>query len=209
MRVVAFLALVTGGCGGNASVESDQAPVTSVAVAPVDTGLGKVVGTAPAVTRGILSIVLLDPVADIEVPLPEEVPVMDQFGRMFNPAFLLVRTGQTVRFTNSEDELHTVHVMDSGGESLFNVATLFGSRYEYTFALADDYKVVCDSHTEMAADIMVVSSPYAVVADTDGAFTLLDVAPGIYKVTLLKGGERYELDLEIVAGHNQLDLTTL
>ena len=205
----AVLALMAGGCGGDARVEPDPPPLAPVAAAPVDTGLGQIVGTAPAVTRGVVSIVLLDPVADIDVPLPEEVAVMDQYGRMFNPGFLLVRAGQTVRFTNSEDDLHTVHAKDSASESLFNVATLWGSRYEYTFDLADDYKVVCNTHTEMEADIMVVSSPYAVVADTDGAFALPDVVPGIYTATLVRGTERHELQLEIVAGRNELDLTAL
>ena len=114
-----------------------------------------------------------------------------------------------MRFTNSEDDLHTVHVKDSAGESLFNVATLFGSRYEFTFDLADSYDVVCNTHTEMFADILVVNSPYAVVADREGGFTLSDVIPGTYTVTMLTGGDRREEDVEIVAGLNELDLTGL
>ena len=165
------------------------------------------VGMAPPANGAIQSAILLDPHADIEVPLPDEVPVMDQYGRMFYPLFLLVRIGQTIRFTNSEDDLHTVHVKDSAGESLFNIATLFGSRYEFTFDREDAYDVVCNTHTEMAADILVVSSPYAVLADSDGAFTVSNVIPGTYTVTMLNGEQRRERQVEIVAGRNELDLT--
>ncbi len=201
----AFIVLVTAACGTEAPGESMPAPPAPVP-APADVLTAQIVGTAPPANGAVVSVILLDPHADIDVPLPDEVPVMDQYGRMFYPLFLVVRKGQTIRFTNSEDDLHTVHVKDSAGESLFNIATLFGSVYEFTFDREDSYGVECNTHTEMAADILVVSSPYAVLADSDGAFTVPDVIPGTYTVTVLNGEDRRERDVEIVAGRNELDL---
>ena len=199
VTTVTIFAVVTTGCGREAPTQLSSAP-------PADTDLAQIVGTAPPTNGAVQSAILLDPHADIEVPLPDELPVMDQYGRAFYPLFLLVRQGQTVRFTNSEDDLHTVHVKDSAGESLFNVATLFGSRFEFTFDREDSYDVECNTHTEMAADILVVSSPYAVLADQDGSFTVPDVIPGRYTVTLLNGEDHREREIEIVAGRNLLNL---
>ena len=170
-------------------------------------GLAQVAGQARPATGMLVSIVLLDPHAEIEVPLPDGIPIMDQIGRQFVPGFILVRAGQTIDFTNSEDELHTVHVKDSHGESIFNIATMMGTTYEHTFEIGDEYSVICNTHTEMFADIMVVDAPYAVVADRDGRFAVPDVVPGRYTATVIHGPEHSEHEIEISAGPNEIDLT--
>ncbi len=180
-----------------AEVDAPAAPV----------GLAQVAGRARPATGMLVSIVLLDPHAEIEVPLPDETRIMDQIGRQFVPGFILVRAGQTIDFTNSEDELHTVHVKDSHGESIFNIATMMGTTYEHTFEIGDEYSVICNTHTEMFADIMVVEAPYAVVADRDGRFALPDVIPGRYTATVIHGLDHSEHEIEIAAGPNEIDLT--
>ncbi len=186
------------------AAESAPAGAASEADAPV---LGQVAGQARPAVGMLVSIVLLDPHAEIDVPLPDETPIMDQIGRQFVPGFILVRAGQTIDFTNSEDELHTVHVKDSHGESIFNIATMMGTTYEHTFEIGDEYGVICNTHTEMFADIMVVDAPYAVVADRDGRFAVPDVIPGRYTATVIHGPDRSELEIEIAAGPNEIDLT--
>ena len=187
----------------------EKDPETPAAAEPSASGLAQLVGTAPPANGAVVSIILLDPHEAIDVPVPDEIPVMDQFGRTFNPLFLLVRRGQTVRFTNSEEDLHTVHVKDSAGESLFNIATLFGTTYDFTFDREDSYDVTCNTHSEMQANILVVTSPYGVLVDSDGSFTVPDVMPGTYTVTMLNGEDRHEQDIEIVAGRNHIDFTEL
>ena len=210
LTMLTMFTTVTAACGTEAPVESAPEPAAALTVAaPADAGIATLVGTTPPANGAVVSIILLDPHAEIDVPLPDETPVMDQYGRAFNPGFLLVRSGQTVRFTNSEDDLHTVHVKDTAGESVFNIATLFGSSYEFTFDREDSYDVICNTHTEMFANILVVDTPYAVVAERDGSFTVPDVIPGTYTVTMLNGENRREREVEIVAGRNELDLTGL
>lgn len=190
------------------AAESRPAPAAAEAEAPAPAaGLAHVAGRARPATGMLVSIVLLDPHAEIEVPTPDETPVMDQIGRQFVPGFILVRAGQTIDFTNSEDDLHTVHVKDSRGETLFNVATMMGTSYKHTFEVGDSYSVICNTHTEMFADILVVDTPYAVVAGRDGRFTLPDVVPGRYTATVLHGADRGEIEIEIAAGPNDIDLT--
>ena len=183
-------------------------PAAAEAGAPAAAGgLAEVVGQAPPATGMLVSIVILDPHEEIDVPVPDETPIMDQIGRQFVPGFILVRAGQTIDFTNSEDELHTVHVKDSHGESIFNIATMMGTTYQHTFEVGDRYSVICNTHTEMFADILVVDTPYAVVADRDGRFALPDVIPGRYTATVIQGGDRSEQEIEIAAGPNEIDLT--
>lgn len=206
---IILLGSFAGSCSSEPPVESSRSVVVPVAEEdpPSTRGLAWIVGTSPAATGMVVSIVLLDPHEDIGVPVPQQRPVMDQIGRQFVPGFILVRAGQTINFTNSEDELHTVHVKDSSDESLFNIATMMGTTYDYTFDQEDDYSVVCNTHTEMFADIMVVDAPYAVVADRDGSFTITDVIPGRYTATVVHGATRTEQDIDITAGTNEIDLT--
>jgi hypothetical protein len=207
--VAVAAALLVGGCGGGAS-EAEPEPVPEAEVPEAqDLALGEVVGTAPEGDAVIRAIVLLDPHHEVDIPLPEAPPVMDQIGRQFVPGFILVRVGQTIDFTNSEDDLHTVHVKDSAGESIFNVASINGNSYTHTFEVGDEFSVECNTHTEMSADIMVVESPYAVVAERDGSFTVSDVVPGHYTATMIIGKERRTHQVEVVAGPNEIDLTDL
>ena len=189
------------------AVESPPAAAAGTGAPAAAGGLAQVDGQAPPATGMLVSIVLLHPHAEIEVPVPDETPIMDQIGRQFVPGFILVRAGQTIDFTNSEDELHTVHVKDSHGESIFNIATMMGTTYQHTFEVGDQYSVICNTHTEMFADILVVDTPYAVVAGRDGRFALPDVIPGRYTATVIHGPDRSEQEIEIAAGTNELDLT--
>ena len=204
------LALVSLGCDGavpDAPVVEPPPPVPAAEGAP-GPGLGQVTGSARAATGVVLASVRLEPHTEVNVPVPERAATMDQLGRQFVPGFILVRAGQTVNFRNSEDDLHTVHVKDSAGESLFNVATMYGSTYEYTFELGDEYTVVCNTHTEMFADIMVVDTPYAVIAGRDGSFAIPNVVPGAYTATMIHGEERSEREVEVVSGDNAIDLVS-
>ena len=204
------LALFSFGCNGAGpgTTVVEPPPIVSAAEEVPGPGLGEVTGLARAATGMVLSIVLLEPHTEVNVPVPERAATMDQLGRQFVPGFILVRAGQTVNFRNSEDDLHTVHVKDSAGESLFNVATMYGSTYEYTFELGDEYTVVCNTHTEMFADIMVVDTPYAVIAGRDGSFAIPNVVPGAYTATMIHGEERSEREVEVVSGDNAIDLVS-
>ncbi len=206
MAVLAGLTGLAGASCGSGTAP-DSAPETVSPATDDSSGaiLGDVVGTAPTPASGSPSMVFLYPHTPIDVPVPTEPAEMDQLGRSFIPRLLLVRLGQPVLFKNSEDDLHTVHVKDEGGTSLFNVAMpIMGGLHEHLFDAAGDYAVSCEAHQEMSATIFIVTTPYAVVADRDGSFAISGVPAGSYDLILRRAGERHEQVVEIVAGRNEL-----
>jgi plastocyanin len=165
---------------------------------PVSTTSAVVVGKVSSVSEGSRAILVLEPRTPKEFPLPAEPKVMDQQGLTFIPGLLVVRQGQAVLFRNSEDVLHNVRVGETGtAQPVFNVATVPGNSYTYTFDRAGFYSVSCDVHETMHADIFVTSAPYAVVADESGSFTFPDVVPGPYTLALYSGGRRIERPIDV------------
>ena len=135
---------------------------------------GVVFGQAPAAAGGVPSVVMLSAVSgrSDSGPVFDPEPVIDQFGLVFSPTILLVRVGQTVRFTNSESLAHNVnlrHVAETA---------------HYTFEESGGYDVTCNVHPGMTAFVFASPTPYAVVADLDGEFTLSGVPPGSYTLTV-------------------------
>lgn len=206
-----FAGLGVAGCATEPSPETSP-EATEVVPTPTDTPmtggeLADIAGHAPPATQGAPSVVILEPHATVDVPVPIQPVIMDQFGRDFVPRLIVVREGQPVQFKNSEDDLHTVHVQDSDGESLFNVAMpIQGGEHSHTFDDSGDYAVSCNAHQEMHATILVVQAPYAVVADREGAFELPGVVPGTYNLIVRRGHERLEQVVEIEAGPNELSV---
>ena len=184
-----------------------------VAVAPPPepaptTGDGaEVVGSVPQSSGGPRSIIILEPHAEHDVQLPQEPAQIDQYGRAFTPRLVVIREGQAVEFTNSEDELHNVHVIDEAGVSLVNVGMpILGGVFEHVFDKAGDYAVSCDVHQEMAAQIVVTKSPYTVIANPDGTFALSGIPAGSYDLVARRGLERHERVVDIVAPVTELAL---
>jgi len=167
-----------------------------------------VTGRSPVAAGGFPSIVILDPQAAGDVPSQTSVPFMDQVQQAFIPPILFVRTGQPTEFRNNDEVLHNVRVREDATRSpAFNVAIPTGEKYVFTFPRDGFYDVGCDIHPGMSAQIISSSSPYATVADAQGAFVFDNVTPGAYKVVMYSGGERSEKTVEIAPGHSDIDLT--
>ena len=168
-----------------------------------------VTGRAPKAIGRFPSVVILEPQTTESFPAPTESPLMDQYGMQFHPGLLLVREGQSVEFRNSEEELHNVHVVDPDtGNTLFNVGIPPGGSYAHRFERSGAYDVSCHIHPAMAAFIVVTSTPYAVIADNDGHFSLSDVPPGSYKLEVwnVDEAQRMERVVEIQDRHTELIL---
>ena len=176
-------------------------PPQAAAPPPANAQTGSVTGTAKPG-----AIVVLDPKGAREFP-PSDTPVMDQVSLTFIPDMLFVRTGQPVEFRNNDDTLHNVHVGNiETREPSFNVAIPTGEKYGYTFTKDGFYHVGCDIHPAMAAEIVSVSTPFAMVADAGGGFAFSDVPPGGYVARTFAGGVKSEREVEIKAGANTIAL---
>lgn len=207
---VAVSSVLVAGCSGKS--EQPAANATSTTAAPaaaVDSGPQTVTGKAPAARGGFPSVVILEPIGAASVPPQATAPTMDQEQQTFIPSILLVRTGQPVDFLNHDDVLHNVRVKDDETkESAFNVAIPTGEKYTHTFQRDGFYDVGCDIHPGMSAQILSSSSPYAVVADASGTFSIANVPVGPYKAVVYSGAEKIEKDVNVAAGAAPMDLTT-
>ena len=193
---VILVPLLAWGCQGE-PVDTAR-PVVHV---PVQPGTGEVVGQVTRPPGTATPIITLQPHAPLEHPVTGTPVEMDQFGRAFVPSLLVVREGQVVRFKNSEADLHNVNVHDEQGVTIFNVGMpILGGTYDHRFDRAGDYAVACNVHQEMAALIVVTSTPFATVADRDGVFSFSEVPHGVYDLVVRRGSDRqvqvFELDSE-------------
>ena len=208
-RFTAVLALVllSVGCGGEPV--STPAPEVEPEATPAATGVARTIhGRAPAAVNGVPSVVILTPETLTDFPIPEEPVAMDQFSMMFVPAQLLARVGQPIRFANSDQELHNIRVVENETQdTIFNVGTPAGIYYEHVFDRAGTYAVSCDVHTAMGGVIITTDSPFAAIADVDGAFELAEVPPGVYTATVHTGAERVDHAVVIDASGAELILT--
>jgi plastocyanin len=152
--------------------------------------------------------VVLQPATPRDFGNQMQTPVMDQVGLTFTPAVLFVRTGQPAEFRNSDEVLHNVRVFElDTRQGTFNVAIPTGEVYEHTFQSDGFYDVGCDIHPGMAALVVATSTPFTVMADADGNFSIADVPPGSYKVTVYAGSRTLQQDVEIGVGRTRINLS--
>ena len=206
-RRAAFVLVLAGllalaACGGEPSRLPDTPDPASP---PAAQGASEVSGRLEQRPGAPTAVVTLDPRAPLDVPLPAEPAEMDQYGRAFIPRLVVVREGQTVRFKNSENELHNVNVVDEAGETLFNVGMpILGGTFKHVFERAGDYRVRCNVHQGMAATVRVTASPFIATADREGRFALSGVPYGAYDLVVRRGAERTTRVVEIDSPHIEL-----
>ena len=202
------LSILIWGCGGQAAPETAAETASTPSAAPAaDTGVQTVTGKAPA-AGNFPSIIVFEPIGGGDPPPQSAPPSMDQEQQTFIPSILLVRTGQPVDFLNHDDVLHNVRVKDDESkESAFNVAIPTGEKYTHTFQRDGFYDVGCDIHPGMSAQIVSTSTPYTVLAEPSGAFTIANVPNGPYKAIAYSGAAKIEKEVNIAAGSSAVDLT--
>ena len=166
------------------------------------------VGSAPITDSGTPAIVILEPRHSVPLPEPVTTPYMDQLSRTFIPSVLFVRTGHRAEFLNSDEELHNINVKNGKTrDQIFNVALPPGITYLHTFEQSGVYDVSCDAHSGMSAQIIATSTPYVVVADTNGHFEIPHVVPGPYAVTVYAGAEPIERTIEVSGARTEIDVS--
>jgi plastocyanin len=199
---VLLLALVAASCSKPAEPPAATPAAQSQPAAP-GSGNAVVSGRAP---RG--SLVRLEPATPREFPMPAGPVIMDQYGKAFVPEVLIARLGQTVEFRNSEDIVHNVIVVKQPtGRSIFDISGAPFETFEHKFAEPGVYAVSCDIHPGMRAALVVTTTPYAVVADAGGAFTLQDVVPGAYTLLWSGDGRDRERRIDVAAPRTEVNLT--
>lgn len=99
--------------------------------------------------------------------------------RDFKPGALAVPYGSTVRFVNQDDVRHNVFSVTRG--AAFNLGyQVPGQIVSHRFAKPGLVLISCNVHRSMAAEVLVVPTPYVAKVGADGRFVMrgLPAGPG-------------------------------
>ena len=106
-----------------------------------------------------------------------------QKNKTFQPNLLPVPAGSTVDFPNNDPIFHNVFSLSP--PQPFDLGLYrAGETRARLFSQPGTYRVFCNIHPQMTAVVLVLPTPYATVAASDGRF-LLDLPPGRYRITAL------------------------
>jgi hypothetical protein len=106
---------------------------------------------------------------------------------MFTPRAQGAMVGESVKIYSNDTVLHNTHPqMDATNATIYNIALPFKG-FSVTKPLPATpglIKIKCDAHEWMHAWIMELEHPYYATTGADGHFTIADVPPGTYTLTL-------------------------
>ena len=107
-------------------------------------------------------------------------PILDQHNMAFKPHVLPVSIGTTVAFLNSDEVRHNVYSPDLEKYNLGSWPK--GETKAYQFKQKGVYTQLCNVHPEMESFIIVLDTPYFVLAGKRGNFEIKNIPPGDYTV---------------------------
>ena len=129
-------------------------------------------------------------------------PQMAQRDTSFQPAFLTVPVGTTVRFPNDDRFFH--NVFSYSKTKRFDLGRYpKGEAKNVIFDEPGTVAVFCEIHKWMRGAIVVVENPYFATVRADGSYQIPDVPPGTYKVAVWhpeRGKKTF--DVTVPAGGN-------
>jgi hypothetical protein len=110
----------------------------------------------------------------------------DQKNCSFTPRVMLIKPNMEGAVLNSDSVGHNFHTVSKGVYNI-NKKIQPGSKLAVSnkkIRKSGLVKAKCDIHSWMGGAWFVASSPYAVITDKDGNFTLTDVPPGNYTLKI-------------------------
>jgi plastocyanin len=111
--------------------------------------------------------------------------------KRFEPHVLAVPAGSVVDFPNLDPFFHNVFSMFDGKRFDLGLYEA-GTSQSVTFDRPGICYIFCNIHPEMSAVVVVTDSPYYAISDQAGKFSISNVPPGRYLVTVWH--ERGKLD---------------
>jgi len=124
---------------------------------------------------------LENPPANAAVPALPQKAEMDQAKCVFVPHIVLVATGGTVDFLNSDRLLHNIHTTPKINPSI-NRTQPKDRTIPFTFEKPDIVRINCDLHSWMQGWVVVAPHPYYAITGADGQFAFDNLPPGQYKL---------------------------
>jgi plastocyanin len=171
---------------------------------------GSVSGKLSGVTGS--SVVYVDTIAGKSFPAPDQHPVINQKGLQIIPHILVVQTGTTVDFLNSDKVAHNVFwpSIQGGGKKApgHNLGTWpQGEKRSFKFDQAGVAPILCNVHPEMSGYLVIVPTPYFAQTDSSGAYKIENVPDGQYTVTAWHEGSKTQSKPVAVSGDAKADFT--
>lgn len=158
--------------------------VLGVLFGAMEARAGDVVGTVNLLRNNSDAVLYIERIEGKTFTPPTQNPKIDQIKMVFIPHVLPVLIGTTVEFHNSDPVLHNVFTPSRAGDK-FNLGTWpAGLVKTYTFKKPGVVALLCNVHPEMSAYIVVVETPYFDVTDKEGKFSVKNVPPGNYTLTV-------------------------
>jgi hypothetical protein len=100
--------------------------------------------------------------------------------------------------------------MDQISQTFFPAGLFVRTGQPTEFRNSDDVlhnDVGCDIHPGMSAQIVATSTPYAVMADTDGNFVFDDVEPDGYTMIVYVGADKIQRTVEVSGARTVVNVT--
>ena len=126
--------------------------------------------------------------------------VMDQVDRAFVPDVLVIPTGSTVEFPNSDSVSHQIYSFSTAKK--FQLPLYRGKRYPpVLFDQVGFVTLGCNIHDSMLAYVLVTDAPYFGRTDSAGSWSV-EVPRGTYRITVWhpRMRENGELEREMTIG---------
>lgn len=133
---------------------------------------------------GIANVVITVAVPGFELSTAGKVFALEHRACRFEPHVSFVPPGATLRFTNSDPEVHDAHVFAQGGETLINLAMEPSASVEELCAKPGLLQIRCDLHPWTSSWVLVSATPFAAVTKADGSFEIHGLPAGEHELAL-------------------------
>lgn len=131
--------------------------------------------------------------------------VVDQKDFTFLPHVVSVRSGQPVKYTNSDSANHNVRTSAFEPKNQFNVFTGAGNEYVHRFVVDKKQRPTrlgCDIHAWMGGWIYTFDHSHHAMTDAEGRFDLPELPAGTQRLAIRQpdGNLRRDVTVEVIAG---------
>ncbi len=113
--------------------------------------------------------------------LPEELPLLDNRNCRFEPRMLAIRTGQPLKFSNSDPVAHNAAVYTRRNQPFSEIIPAEPIQKKFSKPELLPVRVDCSIHAWMKGWILIHDHPYAAVTDENGRFEIRNLPAGTWK----------------------------
>lgn len=141
--------------------------------------------TGPGGTLANAVVYISDDMSKYAVTVPSDPAKIDQKGCLYHPHIVAMVAGQQLQVVNSDNTTHNIHPIPKDNHEWNESQPAGSAPILKVFARPEDaIPVKCNVHPWMKSYIFVFKNSYFGVTDTDGKFSIGNVPPGTYTVTV-------------------------